>query len=215
MVKNLPAMWETWVPSLGWENPLEEEMTTHSSILAWRIPMDRGAWWATVHGVAKSQTWLSDWAHSAQGYPNKVPHLGWLQIIGIDSVIVPEARVPNQGVGRVDSSWRFWEWNCPLPLSSFCWLQGLLGVPCPVDASLWSLPPSSHCLLVCQRTPSLDLSPALIQYDLISILTLVTPANTISPNKVTFWCSQWTWTFLESTIQTITDGCCLWHLESI
>ena len=38
MVKNLPAMWETWVQSLGWEDPLEEGMTTHSSILAWRIP---------------------------------------------------------------------------------------------------------------------------------------------------------------------------------
>ena len=37
----------------GWEDPLEEGMTTHSSILAWRIPMDRGAWRATVHGVAK------------------------------------------------------------------------------------------------------------------------------------------------------------------
>ena len=37
-VKNLPAMQETWVRSLGWEDPLEEEMTTHSSILAWRIP---------------------------------------------------------------------------------------------------------------------------------------------------------------------------------
>ena len=37
MVKSLPAMLETWVPSLGWEDPLEEEMTTHSSILAWRI----------------------------------------------------------------------------------------------------------------------------------------------------------------------------------
>ena len=47
MVKNLPAMQETWVPSLGWEDPLEEGMATHSSILAWRIPMDRGAWWAT------------------------------------------------------------------------------------------------------------------------------------------------------------------------
>ena len=56
MVKNLPAMWETWVPSLGWENPLEEEMATYSIILAWRIPMDRGAWQATVHGVTKSQT---------------------------------------------------------------------------------------------------------------------------------------------------------------
>ena len=38
MVKNLPAMWETWVQSLGWENPLEKGMATHSSILAWRIP---------------------------------------------------------------------------------------------------------------------------------------------------------------------------------
>ena len=37
-VKNLPAMWETWVWSLGWEDPLEKEMATHSSILAWRIP---------------------------------------------------------------------------------------------------------------------------------------------------------------------------------
>ena len=49
MVQNLPAVWETWVPSLGWEDPLEEGMATHSSILAWRIPMDRGAWRVTVH----------------------------------------------------------------------------------------------------------------------------------------------------------------------
>ena len=58
--KNPPAMWETWVRSLGGEDPLEEDMATHSSILAWRIPMDRGAWWATVYGVAKSRTQLSD-----------------------------------------------------------------------------------------------------------------------------------------------------------
>ena len=38
LVKNLPAMWETWVRFLGWEDPLEKEMATHSSILAWRIP---------------------------------------------------------------------------------------------------------------------------------------------------------------------------------
>ena len=56
MVKNPPAMQETWVPSLGWEDPLEEGMATHSSILAWRIPMDRGAWLATVHGVTDCQT---------------------------------------------------------------------------------------------------------------------------------------------------------------
>ena len=65
VVKNLPAntgatgdaIW-----SLGQEDPFEEEMATHSSILAWKMSKDRGAWWATVHGVANSQTWLSNWA---------------------------------------------------------------------------------------------------------------------------------------------------------
>ena len=47
-VKNPPAMWVTWVQSLGWEDPLEEGMATHSSILAWRIHMDRGAWQAEL-----------------------------------------------------------------------------------------------------------------------------------------------------------------------
>ena len=56
LAKNLPAMQETWVRPLGWEDPLEEGMATQSSILAWRIPMDRGAWWATVHGGTKSWT---------------------------------------------------------------------------------------------------------------------------------------------------------------
>ena len=54
MVKNLPAMQETWVRSLGWEDPLEKEMAIHSNILAWRVPMDRGAWKAIVHVIAKS-----------------------------------------------------------------------------------------------------------------------------------------------------------------
>ena len=58
-VKNLPAVLETWVQFLGREDPLEEEMATHSSILAWRIPCT-GAWWATVHGVTKSRTRLGD-----------------------------------------------------------------------------------------------------------------------------------------------------------
>ena len=65
-IKNLPAMWETWVPSLGWEDPPEKEMTNHSCILPWRIlwmeeaplslknPRERGVWWATVHGVTES-----------------------------------------------------------------------------------------------------------------------------------------------------------------
>ena len=56
LVKNPAAVQETRVRFLDWEEPLEEEMATHSSILAWRVPMDRGAWWCTVHGVAKSRT---------------------------------------------------------------------------------------------------------------------------------------------------------------
>ena len=55
-VKNLPAMLETRVQSLGWEDTLEEGMATPSSIPAWRILIDRGAWWATVHEVAQSDT---------------------------------------------------------------------------------------------------------------------------------------------------------------
>ena len=54
MVKNLLAMQEIWVPSLGWEDPLKEGMATHSSIFAWIIPVDKGAWQTTVHGVTKS-----------------------------------------------------------------------------------------------------------------------------------------------------------------
>ena len=60
MVKTLPAVWETWVRSLGWEDPLEEDLATYSSVLAWRIPVDRGAWQATVPRVSKSWKWLSD-----------------------------------------------------------------------------------------------------------------------------------------------------------
>ena len=59
-LKRLPAMWVTWVRSLGWEDPLEEGMAIHSSILTRRIPMERGARWATVHGVTESWTRLRD-----------------------------------------------------------------------------------------------------------------------------------------------------------
>ena len=52
-------MQETWVRSQGQEDPLEKEMATHSSIPAWRIPKDRGAWRVTVHSVAKSRAWLT------------------------------------------------------------------------------------------------------------------------------------------------------------
>ena len=52
-------MQETWIQSLGWEDPLEEGMATCPSVLAWRIPMIKGAWRAIAHGVAKSWTLLS------------------------------------------------------------------------------------------------------------------------------------------------------------
>ena len=60
LVKNLPALRETWIQSLVWKDPLEEGMAIHSSFFAWRIYLDRGAWWTIVHGVAESQKRLSN-----------------------------------------------------------------------------------------------------------------------------------------------------------
>ena len=57
MVKNPPAMQETWVRSLGLEDPVEKEMATHSSILSLENSKDKGAWWVSVHGIAKSGTY--------------------------------------------------------------------------------------------------------------------------------------------------------------
>ena len=56
LVKNLPAMRETWVQSRGWEDPLVKGMSTCFSILAWRIPWIWGVWWATVHRATESDT---------------------------------------------------------------------------------------------------------------------------------------------------------------
>ena len=60
MVKNLPVMQETWGRSLGGEDPLEKEMATHSSILAWRVPWTEEPGGAAVHGVLKSRTELNN-----------------------------------------------------------------------------------------------------------------------------------------------------------
>ena len=65
-VKHLPTMRETQVQSLGWEDPLEKEMAAHSSILGLENPMDREAWRAAVHGVAKSWTRLSNFTFTLQ-----------------------------------------------------------------------------------------------------------------------------------------------------
>ena len=84
MVKSLPAKWETQVQSLGREDPLEKEITTHSSMLAWKNTTDGGAWRATIHGVTKSQTQLKQCTHCSptsslsigfprQGYWSELP----------------------------------------------------------------------------------------------------------------------------------------------
>ena len=90
-------MWETWVWSLGWEDPLEKGKGTHSSILAWRIP------WSLVHGAAKSQTWLSDFHF----------HRVWTQWCGLQSLpctILPLAPVPSSSL-----EWRHLRVIPPLP----------------------------------------------------------------------------------------------------
>ena len=68
MIKCLPTTRETWVQSLGREDLLEKEMATHSSILAWKIPWTEEPGSATVHGVAKSRTQLSNFTHSPSSW---------------------------------------------------------------------------------------------------------------------------------------------------
>ena len=90
--KESPAMWKTWVWSLGWEDPLDKGMATHSTVLTWRIPMDRGAWLASVHGVATSRTWLSiaqHWSLKLLPFPQ--------------SKLFYSQNVRN---GRIDTLWR-------------------------------------------------------------------------------------------------------------
>ena len=71
MVKHLPTMLETWVRSLGQEDPLEKEMATHSSTLAWKLQeFPGGAWWATVHRVPRVR---HDWATSLSLLAEPVP----------------------------------------------------------------------------------------------------------------------------------------------
>ena len=79
-VKNLPAIQETQEWSLGWEDPLEKGMATHSGIPAWRIHMDRGACWATVHEVTKIRTWLTKTFTFTLGVFHSVMYWRWFYI---------------------------------------------------------------------------------------------------------------------------------------
>ena len=83
-VKNLPAMKENWIQSLGWENPLEKEMATHSSTFVWGNPMDRGAWRAEVHRVAKGWTWLKQLSTHSKGCQR--PDSQYLQLCELQGV---------------------------------------------------------------------------------------------------------------------------------
>ena len=93
-LKNLPAMWETWVQSLGWEDPLEKEMATHSSILAWRIP-----WTEEPDGLQStgSQRVGHDWATSlslSHGYTTNFFSLSpSLWISAVQEIIVAKGRM--------------------------------------------------------------------------------------------------------------------------
>ena len=76
-VKNLPAIWEIQVQPLGREDPLKKGMPTHSSVLSWGNPMDRGAWQATVYGVAKTKrpklSHFQDTVHYTQSLAGGIP----------------------------------------------------------------------------------------------------------------------------------------------
>ena len=99
LVKNPPVMWETWVQSLGWDYPLEEGMATHSSVLAWRIPMEKEAWQATVHRVTKSRTW--------QQLSTSYCSPGWLYK-HIQIVLIIFSKISAGMVIRVGSGTRHW-----------------------------------------------------------------------------------------------------------
>ena len=110
-------MQETPVRFLGWEDALEEGMAIHSSILAWRIPMDREAWRATVHGVAKSRTELRGLALSAAApdLRRQVTPLGRLPSGMGSSRLLPLASdVGYSSMGILQASWQL-EWKIRLP----------------------------------------------------------------------------------------------------
>ena len=102
--KNSPAvqeLQETRVPSLGPEDLLEEEVATYPSILPWRIPLDGGAWWATVHRLRKSWTrlkWLSVHTHT---------HMGWMCPLPISYV-----KVLTPSTSKCDLIWKQGHCRC-------------------------------------------------------------------------------------------------------
>ena len=107
-------MWETWVQSLGWEDPLEEGMATHSSILAWRISMDREAWWAIVQGLQRVRyEWATKHSFPLYGTTFYLSHH-----------LLMDIWVSNFWI-----LWIFFEHSCARFLSWTCIFISLVSVP--------------------------------------------------------------------------------------
>ena len=126
-----------WVRFLGQEDLLEEQVATHSSILAWRTPMDRGAWRATVHEVTQSWTWLSDWAGATRASPRAQGSLR--TIMRLKPWIALRWRHPGLEASRKGRPPRSVLSDCwperprvtAPPSMGFCRKEHWSGLPCP------------------------------------------------------------------------------------
>ena len=177
MVKNLPAIQETWVWSLGWEDPLEESMATHSSILAWRIPLseepgglESTGWQRVGHGWATK--------HSTQRVSAVIP-----PSIRCRSSLFTKLPTFFPVVYRPLSSWAV----CPLPLALFSFLQTspVLPASCLHTCCLPFTPP----LCMTGSFLTSGLSPHVIYSQRTYMITLCrypTPVRTISSAFIFF-----------------------------
>ena len=159
-------MQETWVWSSGQEDPLEKEMATHTSILAWE--MDRGAWWAIGHGVAKSWTRLSNsaWAWTWWLINNVVIVSDGQQrdsAIHIPVFILPQTSLPSRLHGHEQSSLGYSRtlWGIHFKYSSvYMSIPNFLTVPSPCLSSLATISPfskSADSLFIEQKSVRLGL----------------------------------------------------------
>ena len=146
MVKNTTEIRETWARSLGWEDPLEKEMATHSYILAWRVPIDRGAWQATVPGVRVRHDWATkhntsseplskdqlypcrSWYHFCVSWPCRSPSCGHSQAqSNTHTVQESGAESPRFVSESTDQSHK----HCGLACSVLAWFTPWFVVQCP------------------------------------------------------------------------------------
>ena len=110
MEKNLSAVQETWIQILGWKDPLEKGLATHSSVLAWEIPWTEEPCGPQSIGLQKCQTWLSDWTTTMQREP-----WAWLQLTE-DNVHRKQKQTQNWALAEPlkeneeKESWELYQW---------------------------------------------------------------------------------------------------------